>query len=192
MPEHSPSSSPKARFLHVLDKLRYPYPQWVWIHLFKSIGQYWTEYGQDQELLGVVARKTEVPLPIARLYVVWPLVSVFERWRRRQPLKIKNALASTTSSELQEWIIGLSVYHTINKFGGTLAHSALLRQLDHQVEAQEIKGALALLRDASLIESFTEPGKRPWRAHLYHRISFNEIKEEKIESVHSLLVEMKT
>ena len=135
------------------------------------MGQYWTEHGHDQELLVVVARKTNVPLPIAHLYVACPLMSMFERWRRREPLKIKDALASTDSEELQVWIIALSVYHTLNTFGGTLGHSALLRQLDHQVEAQEVKQALALLRDASLIESFGEPGKQPWRPIVHHRIA---------------------
>ena len=171
MCENSPDSSPKARFLNVLDKLCYPYPQWVWVHLFTLVGQYWTEYGHDQELLVVVARKTGVPLPIAHLYTAYPLMSMFERWRRREPLKIKDALASTDSEELQAWIIALSIYHTIFKHDGTLGHSALLRQLDHQVEAQEVKQALALLREASLIESFDEPGKQPWRPIVHHRIA---------------------
>jgi len=171
MSENSPESSPKARFLIILNTLRYPYPQWVWVHMFTLVGQYWTEYGHDQELLCVVARKTSVPLPIARLYVAYPPVSVYERWRRREPLKIKNALADTNSSDLQAWIIALSVYHTINKFGGSLGHSALLRQLDHQVEAQEVKLALALLREKSLIESFGEPGRQPWRPIVHHRIA---------------------
>ncbi len=166
---HTPSA--KAQLIQIFANLPRIIPQWVRVEMFRSVALYWSEREVDSTLLEAVARTTGVPLPIARLYVAYPPVSVYERWRRREPLKIKDALADTNSSDLQAWIIALSVYHTINKFGGTLGHSALLRQLDHQVEAQEIKQALALLREASLIESYDEPGKQPWRPIVHHRIA---------------------
>ena len=80
-------------------------------------------------------------------------------------------LASTDFPELQAWIIGLGVFHTIYKFGGTLGQSALLRRLDHQLETQKIKVALSLLREYSLIESFDEPSQQPWRPIVHYRIA---------------------
>ena len=171
MSDTSHTLSAKAQLIQIFANLPRIIPQWVRVEMFRSVALYWSERVVDYELLEAVARTTGVPLPIARLYVAYPPVSVYERWRRREPLKIKDALASTESEELHVWIIALSIYHTIFKHDGTLGHSALLRQLDHQVEAQEVKQALALLREASLIESFDEPGKQPWRPIVHHRIA---------------------
>ncbi len=139
--------------------------------LFRFLKAWWAELGESSSLRDAVCRKLGIDDRVFTVYRQCPeLIDMMEALRRGEPIRQAKRRWVLTE-EARRWWTALLVVRVLLKNAGVIAHVRLLRWLGHQADAERIRNALALLRDAGLVETYQVKGNDPFRPVTWHRLT---------------------
>lgn len=170
-PAPDPVPSDRQQFLVLLGQIpdeRLPQATPI---LFEFLAAWWRERGPCIELLDAVCNKLGTDRAVGGVYMRCPeLIPVMERLRQGERVhNVKVSLA--LSAEGRRWWHSLLIVGVLCRRGGVVDHVRLVRHLAHRAVAEEIRAALAYLRDHSLLETFQTPGRDPVRPVTWHKFT---------------------
>jgi hypothetical protein len=139
--------------------------------LFQVLKDWWAEREESRPVMRVVCEKMAIdPVVFAIYRQCSALIAFMEPLRKGEPVRrVKVRLAM--SEEARCWWVALLVVRVLLKAGGVIVHVRLLRWLGHQVDATQIRSALALLQEAGLLETYPVKGADPLRPVTWHRLT---------------------
>ncbi len=73
--------------------------------------------------------------------------------------------------ESRRWWFALHIVRVLLKCGGNVLHVRLSRWLGHRMASQELRDALAWLRDKHVVETYQVKGTDPLRPITWHRFT---------------------
>lgn len=150
--------------------------------LFEALAAWGRERGPSIELLDAVCDKLGIDRAVGSLYLHCPdLIPAMERLRQGE--KVHNVKVSLAlSAEGRRWWHALLIVGVLWRRGGAVDHVRLVRWLAHRAVAEEIRSALAYLRDHALLETFHAPGRDPVRPVTWHKFTDHAATAMKLQS----------
>ena len=139
--------------------------------IFEVLRAWWAEQGESKDLMETACAKLSLDPVVGAIYLKCPLLILpMEHLRRGVPVqRVKVVLAM--SEEARQWWYALLVVRVLLKCDGVVPHSRLLRWLGHRADRSRIRGALNLLREAGLVETYQVKGRDPFRPVMWHRFT---------------------
>ncbi len=140
--------------------------------IFDVLRAWEVDYGKvSDELLEAACCKLSIDPRVGMIYVRCAgLILPMEALRRGVPVQ-RVKVAYAMSEESRRWWHALLIVRVLLKCGGKIEQVRLMRWLAHRMTSQELRAALALLREHRLVETSPVKSTDPLRPRTYHRLS---------------------
>ena len=140
--------------------------------VFDLLRAWETEYGKvADDLMAAASNKISVDQQVGQIYFrCRELIVPMEALRRGVPVQ-RVKVAYAMSEEGRRWWHALHIVRVLLKCGGKIEQVRLMRWLAHRMTSQELRAALALLREHRLVETSPVKSTDPLRPRTYHRLS---------------------
>lgn len=162
-------SERRKDFIAVLHSLEANPAPYIVEAIFDTLRAWQTEYGQPKDLLDIACHTLSLDRTAGHIYLRCPdLIPLMERLRNGEPIR---KLKITMSEEGRRWWYGLLIVDVLRKCRGLVSHARLVRWLGHRADAGQIRGALELLCEAGLVETYHIKSNDPYRPITWHRLT---------------------